>query len=138
MGWVIKILVLVGIAHFLVSCGMLSYSMNKEVLSTLRNSQVLGEACDFYGMWDERSSRLPYIYEAQRRGLTCAPAFFQMAEEEDHQMELLMLKENCLPGWIDKRTGKQNWKCQDWYDPSAAWYGYRWGLGAKGAIPPPY
>ena len=135
MGWMIKILVLVGIAPFLVSCGMLSYSMNKEVLSTLRNSQVLGEACDLHGMWDERSSRLPYIYEAQRRGLTCAPAFFQMAEEEDHQMELLMLKENCLPGWIDKRTGQRNWKCQDWYDPSAPYYGFRW---QKGAIMPPY
>ena len=135
MGWVIKFLVLVGTAPFLVSCGMLSYSMNKEVLSTLRNSQVLGQACDLHGMWDERGARLPYIYEAQRRGLTCAPAFFQKAEQEDHQMELLMLKENCLPGWIDKRTGQRNWKCQDWYDPSVPHRGFGW---QRGAIMPPY
>ena len=114
---------------------MLSYSMNKEVLSTLRNSQVLGQACDLHGMWDERGASLPYIYEAQRRGLTCAPAFFQKAEAEDHQMELLMLKENCLPGWIDKRTGQRNWKCQDWYDPSVPHRGFGW---QRGAIMPPY
>ena len=122
-----------------VGCGKMVHSMNKDVLATLSDFQVLGQACDLYGMWDERSARLPYIYEAQQRGLACSPAFFQKAEEEEHQMELLMLKENCLPGWIDKRTGYQNWKCQDWYDPSdknpSHYNGFRW---QKGAIMPPY
>jgi len=130
MKWVKSFSILVIVFLHSSGCGMIVHSMNKEVLSTLRNSQVLGQACDLYGMWDERGASLPYIYEAQRRGLTCAPAFSQKAEEEDHQMELLMLKENCLPGWIDKRTGQRNWKCQDWYDPSAPYGGFRWQKGA--------
>ena len=121
--------ILIIILHFL-GCGMIVHSMNKDVLATLSDFQVLGEACDLYGMWDERSSRLPYIYEAQQRGLACSPAFFLKAKEEKKQMEKLMLKENCLPGLIDKRTGQQNWKCQDWYDPTAPYDGFRWQKGA--------
>ena len=120
--------ILIIILHFL-GCGMIVHSMNKDVLATLSDFQVLGEACDLYGMWDERSSRLPYIYEAQQRGLACSPAFFLKAKEEKKQMEKLMLKENCLPGLIDKRTGQQNWKCQDWYDPTAPYDGFRWNTG---------
>ena len=115
---------------------MIAHSMNKDVLGALSDYQVLGQACDLYGMWDERSASLPYIYEAQERGLACSPAFFQKAEEEKHQMELLLLKENCLPGLIDKRTGYQNWKCQEWDNTSAPpYYGFAW---QKGAIMPPY
>ena len=125
MKWIKNFSILIILLHFL-GCGMIVHSMNKDVLGALSDFQVLGEACDLYGMWDERSSRLPYIYEAQQRGLACSPAFFQKAEEEKHQMELLLLKENCLPGLIDKRTGQKNWKCQDWYDPNEPYGGFRW------------
>ena len=112
-----------------VGCGKIVHSMNKDVLGALSDHQVLGEACDLYGMWDERSARLPYIYEAQRRGLNCSPAFKQKAMKEKKQMEKLMLKENCLPGLIDKRTGKENWKCADWYDPNKPYDGFNWQPG---------
>ena len=80
--------ILIIILHFL-GCGMIVHSMNKDVLATLSDFQVLGEACDLYGMWDERSSRLPYIYEAQQRGLACSPAFFLKAKEEKNKWKNL-------------------------------------------------
>ena len=126
MNAAIKYLTLVGTMISLSNCAPLSYTMNKDVLGALSDFQVLGEACDLYGMWDERSSRSPYIYEAKRRGLNCSPAFQQKAVKEKKQMEKLMLKENCLPGLIDKRTGQKNWKCQDWYDPNDPYGGFRW------------
>lgn len=120
--------ILIIVLHFL-GCGMIAHSMNKDVLGALSDFQVLGEACDLYGMWDERSSRSPYIYEAKRRGINCSPAFQKKAVKEKEQMEKLMLKENCLPGLIDKRTGQKNWKCQDWYDPNDPYGGFRWQEG---------
>ncbi len=129
MNEAIKYLILVGTIISFSSCAPLSYTMNKDVLGALSDFQVLGEACDLYGIWDERSSRLPYIYEAKRRGLNCSPAFQKKAVKEKEQMEKLMLKENCLPGLIDKRTGKENWKCADWYDPNKPYDGFNWQPG---------
>ena len=89
MNLAIKYLILVGTIISFISCAPLSHTMNKDVLGALSDFQVLGEACDLYGMWDERSSRLPYIYEAKRRGLNCSPAFQQKAVKEKNKWKNL-------------------------------------------------
>ncbi len=51
MKWVKNFSILMIVLHAL-GCGMIVHSMNKDVLSSLSDYQVLGQACDLYGMWD--------------------------------------------------------------------------------------